>query len=197
MSQSVEGVIEADLVAAAVRAVMATRTEWTGTASDPPRPRRRASASPSQRPGRMALGRRQAGCAGRGPVRFTSLPPRAKRPRTMPGRDRPHRPHRPRPRLNPIPPTASRRPACGRLPIMRTVQRAATFRPSAPWSASSEAAPGNGLAAKRTPTAAGHAPRVPKATFSTKSAQSGRRTRLFVSALLRGSAQNGQGGYLD
>ena len=87
--------IEADLVAAAVRAVMATRTEWTGTASDPPRPRRRASASPSQRSGRMALGRWQAGCAGRGPVRFTSLPPRAKRLRTMAGRDRPHRPHRP------------------------------------------------------------------------------------------------------
>jgi len=30
----VEGVIDADPIAAAVRAVMATRTEWTGTASD-------------------------------------------------------------------------------------------------------------------------------------------------------------------
>jgi hypothetical protein len=30
----VEGVIEADPIAAAVRAVMATRTEWTGTASE-------------------------------------------------------------------------------------------------------------------------------------------------------------------
>src|SRR5207253_2183129 len=32
--EAVEGVIDADAVAAAVRAVMATRTEWTGTASD-------------------------------------------------------------------------------------------------------------------------------------------------------------------
>jgi hypothetical protein len=32
--EAVEGVIEADPIAAAVRAIMATRTEWTGTASD-------------------------------------------------------------------------------------------------------------------------------------------------------------------
>ncbi|MGD9541203.1 hypothetical protein [Methylocystis sp.] len=32
--QAVEGVIDADLIAAAVRALMATRTEWTGTASE-------------------------------------------------------------------------------------------------------------------------------------------------------------------
>lgn len=32
--EAVEGVIEADSIATAVRAVMATRTEWTGTASD-------------------------------------------------------------------------------------------------------------------------------------------------------------------
>ena len=32
--EAVEGVIDADPVAAAVRAVMVTRTEWTGTASD-------------------------------------------------------------------------------------------------------------------------------------------------------------------
>jgi hypothetical protein len=32
--EAVEGVIDADPIAAAVRAVMATRTEWTGTASD-------------------------------------------------------------------------------------------------------------------------------------------------------------------
>jgi hypothetical protein len=32
--EAVEGVIEADPIAAAVRAVMATRTEWTGTASE-------------------------------------------------------------------------------------------------------------------------------------------------------------------
>ena len=32
--EAVEGVIDADPIAAAVRALMATRTEWTGTASD-------------------------------------------------------------------------------------------------------------------------------------------------------------------
>ena len=32
--EAVEGVIEADPIAASVRAVMATRTQWTGTASD-------------------------------------------------------------------------------------------------------------------------------------------------------------------
>jgi hypothetical protein len=32
--EAVEGVIDADPIAAAVRAGMATRTEWTGTASD-------------------------------------------------------------------------------------------------------------------------------------------------------------------
>src|SRR4029434_6248832 len=32
--EAVEGAIDADPIAAAVRAVMATRTEWTGTASD-------------------------------------------------------------------------------------------------------------------------------------------------------------------
>ena len=32
--EAVEGVIDADPIAAAVRAVMTTRTEWTGTASD-------------------------------------------------------------------------------------------------------------------------------------------------------------------
>jgi hypothetical protein len=32
--EAVEGVIDADPIAAAVRAIMATRTEWTGTASD-------------------------------------------------------------------------------------------------------------------------------------------------------------------
>ena len=34
--EAVEGVIDADPIAASVRAVMATRTEWTGTASDLP-----------------------------------------------------------------------------------------------------------------------------------------------------------------
>ena len=32
--EAVEGVIDADPIAAGVRAVMATRTVWTGTASD-------------------------------------------------------------------------------------------------------------------------------------------------------------------
>ena len=34
LDEAVEGVIDADPIAAAVRALMATRTEWTGTASD-------------------------------------------------------------------------------------------------------------------------------------------------------------------
>ena len=34
LDEAVEGVIDADPIAAAVRAIMATRTEWTGTASD-------------------------------------------------------------------------------------------------------------------------------------------------------------------
>ena len=34
LDEAVEGVIDADPIAAAVRAMMATRTEWTGTASD-------------------------------------------------------------------------------------------------------------------------------------------------------------------
>ena len=67
--EAVEGVIEADPIAAAVRAVMAMQTEWTGTASDllGALQRRWTSAPPSPRPGRTALGRWRAGCAGRLP----------------------------------------------------------------------------------------------------------------------------------
>ena len=112
------------------------------------------SASPSPRPGRIALGRWRAGCAGRrpscarsasrsassaragrGPASSTSPPPRAMPRQKTPGRNRPHRPHRPRPCRNPIRPTASRHRPCGRSPMMRTVsgrRRAASDRPRQP-----------------------------------------------------------------
>ena len=89
----------------------------------------RASASPSPRPGRIARGRWRAGCAGRrpscarsasrsassaragrGPAPSASPPPRTTPRQKTPGRNRPHRPHRPRPCRNPIRPTASRQP---------------------------------------------------------------------------------------
>ena len=61
--EAVENVIEADPVAAAVRAMMEAQTEWTGTATDlldaltPCIRRKPWSASPNPRPGRPALGR--------------------------------------------------------------------------------------------------------------------------------------------
>ena len=153
--EAVEGVIDADPIAAAVRAVMATRTEWTGTASDllgalaevagervaksktwPDSPRalagrlRRAATFLRKIGIEIGFGRE-----GRARTRtITSSPPH--RRQKTPGRDRPHRPHRPRPRRNPIPPTASRLRPCGRSPTMRTVGRTvaagAALQPSAP-----------------------------------------------------------------
>ncbi len=109
--EAVVGVIEADPVAEAVSAIMAARTEWTGTASDllgalggaagetqrkakswPDSPRalagrlRRAATFLRKVGIEIAFGRE----AGRAPAPSAS-PPRQK----MPGRDRPHRPHRP------------------------------------------------------------------------------------------------------
>ncbi len=141
--EAVEGVIDADPIAAAVRALMATRTEWTGTASEllGALAEWRASALPRPRPGRIALGRWRAGCAGRrpscarsasrsastaragrGPGSSASPPPATSRARNRTGRDRPHRPHRPRrlPKSNPA--KASRHPICGRSAMMRTVR---------------------------------------------------------------------------
>ena len=133
--EAVEGVIDADPIATAVRAVMATRTVWTGTASDLLGALAEVVVSelPSPRLGLMALVRWQAGCVGRrhfcarsasrsasdgrdghGPAPSTSPTPRATPRQKCWGRNRPHRPHRPRPRLNPIRPTASRLSPCGR-----------------------------------------------------------------------------------
>ena len=147
--EAVEGVIDADPIAAAVRTVMATRTEWTGTASDllgalaeaagervaksktwPDSPRALAG---RLRRARLASRSASGARVGRGRARSTSPPRRRQK---TPGRDRPHRPHRPRPRRNPIPPTASWLRPCGRSPTMRTVRRTvaagAALQPSAP-----------------------------------------------------------------
>ena len=140
--EAVEGVIDADPIAAAVRAVMATRTEWTGTASDllgalaevagervaksktwPDSPRALAG-----RLRRAATFLRKIGIEigfereGRARTRIIRITTTANHPRQKtPGRNRPHRPHRPRHCRNPIRPTASRRPTCGRSATMRTV----------------------------------------------------------------------------
>ena len=155
--EAVEGVIDADPIAAAVRAVMATRTEWTGTASDllgalaevagervaksktwPDSPRALAGrlrrAATFLRKIGIEISFEREGRARTRTIHITTTPttPRQK----TPGRDRPHRPHRPRPRRNPIPPTASR------LTPLRTVANdadgrtdgsgRAALRPSAP-----------------------------------------------------------------
>ena len=155
--EAVEGVIDADPIAAAVRAVMATRTEWTGTASDLLGALGRgrwASASPRPRPGPTSpralsgrlrraatflrkigieIGFEREGRARTRTIRITTTQtlPRQK----MRGRDRPHRPHRPRARRNPIGSNgfAVARPADGRA-ATRTVGRtvpSSSCRPSA------------------------------------------------------------------
>ena len=140
--EAVEGVIDADPVAAAVRAMMATRTVWTGTASDllgalaevagervaksktwPDSPRalsgRLRRAATFLRKIGIEISFEREGRARTRTIRITTT--RAIPRQKMPGRNRPHRPHRPRPRRNPIRPTASRLPPCGRSPTMRTV----------------------------------------------------------------------------
>jgi hypothetical protein len=124
----VEGVIEADPIAAAVRAVMTTRTEWTGTASEllgalaELAGERVAKAktwpdSPGALAGRLrraATFLRKIGIDisfdakdGRGPAPLSSRPKMIQHQK-MRRRDRPHRPHRPSPRQNPMPLTVSR-----------------------------------------------------------------------------------------
>jgi hypothetical protein len=116
--EAVEGVIDTDPIAAAVRAVMATRTVWTGTASD-------LLGALAEAAGERVVKsktwpdsprRWQVGCAGRRPScarsasRSTSQrkdepehessasPPRQPMPlQKIPGRNRLHRPHLPRP----------------------------------------------------------------------------------------------------
>jgi hypothetical protein len=67
--EAVEGVIDADPIAAAVRAVMTTRTEWTGTASEllGALAEMAGERVAKGRPGPRAHGRWRAGCAGRRP----------------------------------------------------------------------------------------------------------------------------------
>ena len=142
--EAVESVIDADPVAAAVRAMMATRTEWTGTASDllgalgevagervaksktwPDSPRALAG-----RLRRAATFLRKIGIEisfereGRARTRTIVITATKAIPhQKMTGRDRPHRPHRPRPCRNSMPPTGSRPRLCGRSATMRTVGR--------------------------------------------------------------------------
>ena len=151
---AVESVIDADPIAAAVRAVMATRTVWTGTASDllgalaeaagervaksktwPDSPRALGGPAapggdfPAQGWHRDRLRPRRSGSDPDDPHHdCTQITPR----RMKPGLDRPHRPHRPRQCPNPARPTASRHPTRGRSPTTRTVAPTGQSRPSAP-----------------------------------------------------------------
>jgi hypothetical protein len=133
--EAVEGVIDADPIATAVRAIMATRTEWTGTASEllgalgetagervaksktwPDSPRALAGrlrrAATFLRKIGIEIGFGREGRARTRTINITTIQtfPRQK----SRGQNRPHRPHRPRPRRNPIPPMVSRLSPCGR-----------------------------------------------------------------------------------
>ena len=128
--EAVEGVIEADPIAAAVRALMAARTEWMGTASEllgalaeeaservaksktwPDSPRALAG-----RLRRAATFLRKIGAGEVAAVirttRVRAWPSRSKPISTPVRRDRPHRPHRPRRARNPLRLMGSRRPTC-------------------------------------------------------------------------------------
>ena len=155
--EAVENVIEADPVAAAVRAVMEERT--SGRARQrifwAPLPNQPGSASPSPRPGRPALGHCPDACvgprpfcarsasrsttsrkAGRVPGSFTSRPEEIPAARIIAGCNRPHRPHRPRTHRKAMEPTHSRKTSGGRLESLRTVGEMISARkparPSAP-----------------------------------------------------------------
>jgi hypothetical protein len=143
--EAVEGVIDADPVAAAVRAVMTERTEWTGTASDllgalgevageriaksktwPDSPR-----ALSGRLRRAATFLRKIGIEvsfereGRARTRIIVSPPQVPtRCQNAAGCNRPHRPHRPRQGRNPFRTTTSRHLTRGRSSTMRTLGRA-------------------------------------------------------------------------
>ena len=142
--EAVEGVIDADPIAAAVRAVMATRTEWTGTASDllgalaevagervaksktwPDSPRALAGrlrrAATFLRKIGIEIGFEREGRA------RTRIDPHHHDRQTRRARNRRGATVRIVRTVRaigrkPIPPTASRRPACGRSPTMRTVR---------------------------------------------------------------------------
>ena len=134
--EAVEGVIDADPIATAVRAVMATRTVWTGTASDllgalaevvgervaksktwPDSPRALAGrlrrAATFLRKIGIEIGFGREGRARTRTINITTTQPfcRARKARGTTVRIRPHRP---RPRRNPIRPMASQLSPCGR-----------------------------------------------------------------------------------
>jgi hypothetical protein len=146
--EAVEGVIEADPIATAVRAFMSGRTEWTGTASNlltalgevvderiaksktwPDSPRalsgrlRRAATFLRKIGIEVAFNREER----RGRGLFISLPHQKMRVH-----NRPRRPHSPRPGQMAQTSLTWRQPDCGRLRATRTV---AMLQPSArtPW----------------------------------------------------------------
>jgi hypothetical protein len=149
----VEGVIDAEPVGAALRLLMATRTEWTGTASDLlgalgemageriAKPKlgqtilalwRVGYAGPRHSYARSASRSVSTVRGGRGRASFGSAPPPPRSRRMMRCQDRPHRLHRPRLCRNPFQPVASRQPTSGRSPTMRMVAEARRSRTSAP-----------------------------------------------------------------
>jgi hypothetical protein len=151
--EAVDGVIDADPVAAAVRAVMSKRTEWRGTASDllgalaevagervakskswPESPRGLGADCAGPRPSfaRSASTLVSSARARRGLAPSSSPPPRTIAHQKTLGCDRPHCP---RPRRIPTSSMASRFRRRGRSSTMRTVGRTVTTgttrRPSA------------------------------------------------------------------
>ena len=152
--EAVEGVIDADPIATGVRAVMATRTVWTGTASDllgalaevvgervaksktwPDGPR--ALAGRLRRAAtflrKIGIEKRSAsdGRDGHGPAPSTSRQPSLLPRQKSRGHNRPHRPHRPRHRRKPTRGMVWGLHPCGRSPLMRTVAGESRARPSA------------------------------------------------------------------
>ena len=154
----VDNVIEADPVAAAVRAVMEERAGWTGTATDlPGRPCRISRGArrqvqdlarqtsdivrtpPSGRDpscARPALRSTTSRKAGRVPGSFTSRPEEIPAARIIAGCNRPRRPHSPRTHRKAMEPMHSRKTRGGRLESLRTVRETISARkparPSAP-----------------------------------------------------------------
>ncbi len=149
--EAVEGVIEADPIAAAVRTIMATRTEWTGTASEllgalaemagerisksktwPDNPRQWRAGYGGLRPSCARSASTSASSAKGGHGRGSSASPPGSFRRQKPAEcDRPLRPHRPRIGRTSFRPTGSLREACGRSVILRTVRSPATAKSSA------------------------------------------------------------------
>ena len=155
--EAVEGVIDADPIATAVRAVMAKQAAGgaAGQADGVDGNGRTSSGGPCRGSGervaksktwpdspRALAGRlRRAatflrkigieigfgGRDGHGPAPSTSRRSSLLPRQKSRGHNRPHRPHRPRPRRNPTRPMASRLSPCGRSPPMRTVAAMATL----------------------------------------------------------------------